>query len=390
MKKKKAIAWLSLGHFVNDSYTGFINPIMPYIAAKLGITMAMAAAVLSISNIFSSMLQPVFGFFADNMLKRLFIFWGLILTSIFLPLTPLAPNVFILILFIILGSLGSSFYHPQSTGFVNKFAGTGDFGARRMGFFISMGSLGYALGPLIAAVVTQYFDMEKMPVTSFCGLVLAGFMFACVPKLSNIYPKPEYKKFKESFITILSNKTMNLLMIISMMKVLISTSCCTLLPFLWKNEMHYSPLYIGTALFLFVLAGGIGSLTSRNVETRVGTKNLLYFSMTATLPMIIAFHYTYRQHPVISLMTFVIIGYTTMLGQPVTMVLGQKLLPQYKSTVAGFMNGFAWGVIAVFLSLIGICAQKYGITHVLVVLSTVPVLTSYIIRYIPQKLITTA
>ena len=105
MKTKKAITWLSLGHFVCDSYTGFINPIMPFIAAKLGITMAMATLVLSISNIFSSMLQPIFGFFADNMLKRFFIFWGLILVSTFLPLTTLAPNVYILILFIILGSL---------------------------------------------------------------------------------------------------------------------------------------------------------------------------------------------------------------------------------------------------------------------------------------------
>ena len=73
-QKKKAITWLSLGHLINDSYTGFINPIMPFIAAKLGITMAIATVVLSISNIFSSLLQPIFGFFADNMLKRVFIF----------------------------------------------------------------------------------------------------------------------------------------------------------------------------------------------------------------------------------------------------------------------------------------------------------------------------
>ncbi|MCM1264585.1 MAG: MFS transporter [Candidatus Gastranaerophilales bacterium] len=385
MKTKKAITWLSLGHLVNDSYTGFINPIMPFIAAKLGITMAMATVVLSISNICSSMLQPIFGFFADNMLKRVFIFWGLIMTSIFIPLTPLAPNIYLLIIFIILGSLGSSFYHPQATGFVNKFAGSGDNGARQMGFFISMGSIGYALGPLLAAVVTQYFDMAKMPVTSIMGLSLASLMFICVPKLSNIYPKPEYKKFKDSFITILTNRTMNLLMVISMMKVLVTTSCCTLLPFLWKNEMHYSPLYIGTALFLFVMAGGVGSLTSRNIEVAWGTKKLLYFSMIATLPMIILFHLTYQQHPIISLITFVVIGYTTMLAQPVTMVLGQKILPEFKSIVAGFMNGFAWGVIAVFLSLIGLCAQKFGITNVLTILAIFPAITSYIIKYIPNE-----
>lgn len=382
MNTKKAINWLSWGHLVCDSYTGFINPIMPFIATKLGITMAMATLVLSISNIFSSMLQPIFGFFADNMLKRFFIFWGLIMVSTFLPLTPLAPNVYILILFIILGSIGSSFYHPQSSGFVNYFASQSNNTAKDMGYFISMGSIGYATGPLVAAFVTQYFDMTKMPFTSIYGWVLAGLMFLCVPKLSNTCPPPEHKKFKDSFITILTNRQMNILMVLSMMKVLVTTSCCTLLPFLWKNEMHYTPIYIGVALFMFIIAGGIGSLTSHKFEQKFGTKPLLYFSMIVTLPMIILFHLTYLHHPVLSLVMFVVIGYTTMLAQPVTMVLGQKALPQFKSIVAGFMNGFAWGVVAVCLSLIGLCAQRYGITNVLMVLALFPAITSYIVKYV--------
>ncbi len=380
-KNKIAIKWLSAGHFANDIYTGVLNPIMPFIAAKLGITMAMATAVISISSIFSTILQPIFGFFADNMLKRVFIFWGLILSSIFIPLTPLANNVYVLILFIVLGSLGSSFYHPQASGFVNKFASICNTCANDMGIFISMGSLGYSFGPLIAAFVTQYLGMNHMPILSIMGLSLAFTMFLFVPKLSNIEKKPEYKTFKETFCTILSNRKMNYLMIISMMKVLVTTSCCTLLPFLWK-DMGYQPFYIGSALFLFIIAGGFGSLCSHKIETKFGTKNLLYFSMTATLPMIIMFSLTYKHHPVASLIMFAIIGFTTMLAQPVTMVMGQNLLPQFKSVVAGFMNGFAWGVVAISLSLIGLTAQHYGITNVLIILSLFPVLSTFLIKYL--------
>ena len=383
-RNKKAITWLSWAHFTNDVYTGFVNPVMPFIASNLGISLAIATLVLSISNIFSSLLQPIFGFFADNMLKRAFIFWGLIMTALFIPMITIAPNVYILIILIILGSLGSSFYHPQSSGFVSKFAGTGDSGARCMGRFISMGSIGFALGPLIATRVISH-DMTKMPYTSILGLALASVMFIFVPKLSNIYPKPEHKNFIKSFKIILSNKTMNLLMLLSMMKVLITTSCCTLLPFLWKNEMLYSPAYIGNALCAFVLAGGIGSLVSRSIEVKFGTKTLLYFSMIATLPMIIIFHLTYQSYPFISLLTFIVIGFTTMLAQPVTMVMGQKILPEYKSIVAGFMNGFAWGIVAVALSIIGLCAQKFGITNVLIALSVIPAVSSFIINYLPEE-----
>ena len=62
--------WLNTAHFVNDIYTGMLNPIMPFVAMKLGITMAIATIVLSLSHICASLLQPIFGFFADNMRKR--------------------------------------------------------------------------------------------------------------------------------------------------------------------------------------------------------------------------------------------------------------------------------------------------------------------------------
>ena len=78
---KSAIVWLSFAHFFNDVYTGFLNPLMPFIAAKLGFSMAVATLLVAITQICSNMFQPIFGFFADNMLKRFFIFWGLILSS---------------------------------------------------------------------------------------------------------------------------------------------------------------------------------------------------------------------------------------------------------------------------------------------------------------------
>ena len=150
LNTKKAIIWLCLAHLFADVYSGFLNPIMPFIAAKLGFSMAIATVVISISHICSSMMQPIFGFFADNILKRFFIFWGLILSSLFIPLTPTAPNIYVLLVFMILGSIGGSFFHPQAMGFVNYFAGKDC--PVTMGMFISVGSLGFAFGPLLAAI----------------------------------------------------------------------------------------------------------------------------------------------------------------------------------------------------------------------------------------------
>ena len=379
---KNAVIWLCLAHLACDVYGGFLNPIMPFIAAKLGFSMAIATVIISISHICSSMLQPVFGFFADNILKRFFIFWGVIFASVFIPLTPSAPNIPILVVFMILGSLGGSFFHPQAMGFINYFSKTNC--SINMGIFMSMGSFGFALGPLFAALITQVLGLEMLSYTSIFGILLALTMFFYVPKLSKIEKKPKHKQFFKSFKEILACRQMNYLMLIAMMKSLITNSSCILLPFLWKS-MHYSPFYIGFALFLFVFAGAIGSFLSPRVEKIFGSKPVIYFSMWATFPMMLLFGLTYREHPMLSLFIFSIIGFTTMLAQPIAVVWAQKTLPEYKSIVSGFINGFCWGIIALCMSILGAIAQKFGIMNVLVILSIVPAMTSYFVKYLKEE-----
>lgn len=377
---KSAIIWLCLAHLVCDVYSGFVNPLMPFIASKIGFTMSVATVLVAITQICSNMLQPLFGFFADNNLKRFFIFWGVILSSVFIPLAPCSPNLFILTLFLILGCLGGSFFHPQSMGFVNFFSGKNC--SNNMGIFVSLGSLGFAFGPLLAAYITQSAGLEKMYLTSFLGIFLAFLMFAFVPKLSAT-KTVEKNSFIASFKEILLNNQMKLLMIVSMMKTLVTSSSCILLPFLWKS-MGYTPFYIGFALFLFVFAGAIGSFLSPKLEKILGAKPVIYFSMWSSLPLLYLFAMTYKTNPILSLILFAIIGFTTMLAQPVTLVLAQKILPKYKSIVAGFINGFCWGAIAIIISFLGAVAEKYGITNVLVFLSVFPIFASYFVKYLKE------
>ena len=379
---QRAILWLCSAHLVCDVYSGFLNPLMPFIASKLGFSMAIATILMAITQICSNMLQPIFGFFADNIYKRFFIFWGLIFASLFIPLAPSAPNIILLVIFMILGSLGGSFFHPQSMGFVNFFSGKNC--TNNMGIFISVGSLGFAFGPLLASFITQTIGLDKIFYTSIPGIILALIMFNFVPKLSSTPELNERKEFFASFKEILANRQMDLLMLIAMMKSLVTNSSCILLPFLWKN-MGYSPFYIGFALFLFVFAGSIGSFLSPKAENIFGTKPVIYFSMLATMPLMIGFATTYKTMPLISMLLFATIGFTTMLAQPVTLVLAQKTLPKYKSIVSGFVNGFCWGIIALVMSILGAVAQKFGIINVLLILTFIPVVASYTVRYIDTR-----
>lgn len=380
---KKAVTWLSLAHITNDTYSGFLNPIMPFIAEKIGITMAIATVVMCIAHICSSLFQPIFGFFADNVIKRIFIFWGLLLASIFIPFAPMAPNVQLLTLFIIFGSFGGSLFHPQATGFIVRFSKE-DF-TKNMAIFISAGSVGFSFGPIISALVAQHFGLNMIPFTAIIGIVISLLMFKFVPKISKTDKKPEHKDFSKTFKAILSNKKILILTLISMMKSLVTNSCSIMLPFLWK-DMGYGPSYIGMALFLFIFMGSMGSLVSGHLEKIIGAKKVFYISMIGTLPLMYLFVTTYRTHPTISLIVFVAMGFLTMLAMPVTMVMAQRLMPECKSIVSGFINGFSWGVVAIFITMVGFSAQNFGIAKVLFIVSFVPAICSYLVRYLPERI----
>ena len=373
-QKKKALIWLQGGHFVNDIYTGMLNPIMPFIAAKIGISMAVATIVLTVSHIFSSLLQPVIGYFADNTYKRIMIFWGIIFSSMFIPLTGIADRIDTLLLCIIIGSIGSSLFHPQALGLVSKFS-QGLDNSKSLSIFLAMGTLGYSTGPIMSAGITQFFGMDKMSVLSIIGIFWIVLMFKFVPKMSITEEIKEKIHFKKAFKDILSNHRLNILNIIAMLKTMVQSSCFILLPFLWK-EIGHKPFYIGIALFMFIFAGGIGSLISSTIEKRIGAKKVLYLSMISTLPMMILFILTYKQFSILSLIIFVIMGCVTMLATPVVMLMAQDTLPEYRSIISGFINGFSWGVIAIVMSLLGFVAEKFGITNVLLVVAVIPAIAS--------------
>ena len=379
-KERKAQIWFCSGHFINDIYTGFLNPIMPFIAEQVKISMPVATIILSCSHIFSSLLQPFFGFFADTMHKRALIFWGLIFTSCFISFAPASNHIWQMILFIMLGSLGSSLFHPQSLGLISKFS-TSDT-VRNMGIFIACGTLGYSMGPLFSSTIAQYFGLNKMPFLAILGVACALSMFKCVPKLSAPQSNnTQNLKFFESLKEILSNRKLNILNIIAMLKSLMTTSCSILLPFLWKAQ-GYSKFQIGLALFFFIFAGGIASLLSPKLEHKIGTQNVFYFSMITTFPLMIIFMLTYKAMPIVSFVIFTIIGFVTMFATPITMSFAQNVLPQYKSIIGGFINGFSWGVVAIIMSITGYIAQQTSIAHVLVAISLIPAACSFFVKYL--------
>ena len=379
-----AARYLAAGHFILDVYSGFLNPIMPFIAAKIGIGVAITTVLMSISYLLSSLMQPFFGYLSDKYKRRFFIIFGLILISIFNPLTGVATAPWMLGLFVLLGNLGNGFFHPQATGFTFLFSK--DSESHRIGRFLTLGTLGFAVGPLLASSIVRFFGLESLPYTSVFGIILALFFIKYVPKISAIKDKKDTVKLKVAFKQILTSSVTRILIGLSMIKSLVSIVYCMLMPFLWK-QTGYGVLRIGIIIAVYTLAGALATYLSPKLEKKIGTKKVFIISLVLVTPVTAVMFLTLHSIPLLSVSMFVLLGFVSFLSSTLNMVLAQKLHPNIKSMISGFIGGFSWGAIGVMLSFFGYIAQQIGIIWLLSAISLVPFLYSFVILKIPDEIL---
>jgi MFS transporter, FSR family, fosmidomycin resistance protein len=378
---KKTVNILSIGHFLTDSYSGFLNPIMPFIAAKIGITMAVATVLISISNLTSSLSQPFFGYFADKFQKRFFIFWGMMMASIFLSFIGISYNIFTLVICLILGNMGVSFFHPQATSMVSDSVKV-KTDSKEISIFIFMGTFGFALGPAISSEITELWGLEKLPYACLVGIIFAFIMLLNTPKVNELRVERSKVSLIEAIKKMFSNKPVTILVAASIVKSFVLSSFQIILPFYWKS-IGFNVSKIGIILLLYMLAGAFGIILSPYFERKIGIKNVFYVSLISVLPLGTVFYLTQGQG-ILALIAFILIGFVSFLAVPVNMSLAQRLMPEFKSMISGFIGGFSWGVIGLILPLISLFSEKIGIMNILLIMTFIPFLFSYFIKYLKE------
>src|SRR5687767_3698982 len=62
----QALGLLALGHLVVDMNQGTLAPLLPFLKGVFGLSYAASGAILLVSSLTSSLVQPVFGYLADR------------------------------------------------------------------------------------------------------------------------------------------------------------------------------------------------------------------------------------------------------------------------------------------------------------------------------------
>lgn len=368
-KEKRAILGLSFGHFSIDLYAALLVPLYPIITTKLGMNLASISAIIAFGHLVSSMLQPLFGFIADKLKHRTFMIWGLIFTSIFIPLATKAPNIALFLTCLLIGMLGNAFFHPQVSSLVKDFNKNNPDLSHNMGIFLGLGTIGYAIGPYISTYTYQNYGENKFLYLSLLGIITAIFIYFFVPKKPTKEQNNKGNFFKIIF-EILKNKTCLFLTFISTIKSAVSISFGTYIPFLLKNQ-GYSLNTIGMIVTLFFISGGFATIFSSKIESKIGANGVVVVSFITILPLILAFLYSLNYNKFLACALFISTGFFILLSVGVILVKAQNAIPQHTGVISGVMQGFSWGLGALFLAPLGIIGQNFGVDKIMILMATI-------------------
>ena len=375
----KIILALTLIHFIGDFYNSFIIPLLPLFIDKFALTLAQAGLVTGLSRFLAFVVQPPVGYLADRYPSRFFALGGPLLVMVFIPLTGITSHFWMLVLFVCLGSVGSSMFHPTAAGMIEPYAG------RHLGLAMSIfgtgGTLSFAIGPLFISWFVGRYGLSSTPYSMILGFAVLIFLFKTVPipRASIIKSRGFFDSLREIFGPIWL--PIVLIWLVMTLRAFVSQSFMTFLPVMVARQ-GYSLVAIGALVSLFTVAGVFSGLLAGHLSDRVGFKPVFMSALLLATPNMLALLYLPGNW--IFLFAF-LAGFFILAPLPLGLALAQRLAPQGKSMASSLMMGLAFGMGGLLTPLTGKLADIFSIQPVLTALALIPLLTTVLIFYLFKK-----
>jgi MFS transporter, FSR family, fosmidomycin resistance protein len=376
---------LCAGHFVNDSYSSIIYPLLPLIKVKLGLSAAQIFWLAPLYAISSSLMQPVYGIISDRYFRRFFAVFGPIITGIFVSMIGLAPTYGMLIVLLVAGGIGIGSFHPQAAAM----AAAASSERRRVGMalFSAMGTLGFAVGPLVITRVVSAFGLEHSWYIIGTGVVMSAILYRVCPPLP-VQPvsSPGVEKIKWQLLRALRTawKPLTLLYLITVIRSGLQMTTNNFLPFMLEGR-GYSLTAIGNVMTVFLLLGGVGGLVGGFTAERFSGRAVTLYSGLLAGPLMIG---AFATTGALSLICLGLGGFMLLATIPVIVSMAQELVPGQTSTVSALMMGAAWGVGALSPQALSKLEPSLGYRNVLIVASAISMISAALAYFLPREEIT--
>ena len=362
------------GHFVHDTFTAFIAPLLPILIDKLGLTLVLAGS-LSVFLQLPSFLSPLIGYVADRFTVRYLVIFAPAVTATLATMIGFMPNYGTAALLLFAAGVSMMSFHAPAPAMIAHISGKKI--GRGMSFFMAGGELGRTLGPLLVGFGVAQWGIEGLWRLMFFGWLATLILYFRLRNVSarrdrgSSKAKPLLKRFVRLFAPLFGVMAFRNM----------ATSTLTVFMVVYLVDVRSFELTLATgALALYELAGVVGALAGGTLSDRFGRRRIV--ALAAIFSAVFMLIFVHVDGPLL-IPVLLGLGATSLSVGPVFQALVQDQLPDNRSTASGLYMLYEYGVRASNILIAGMLGDALGLQTAFVVIALLTLISLPLIMTLP-------
>lgn len=341
---------ITTGHFVHDTFSAFLAPLLPLIIEKLSLSLTLAGTLSAMMQL-PSILNPMIGYLDEKVNLRKLMFFAPAITATLICLMGMAPSYPLLVLILLLAGFSSAIYHALAPAVMARLSGSRV--GMGMSFFMAGGEAGRTLGPLIAVSLVTLLTLPGLLPVALVGWVISLFLFLRFQHA----PALPVKSFGFGKIIPHLGSFFAPIFLMTLSRSFMITSLGIYLPTLMKTQ-GANLWAAGSSLALYQFAGVAGALFSGTLSDRLGRRRILFSTMLVSSLLLILF---LNLQGLAILPVLVLLGFLNLSFQPVMLALTQDHFPLLRSVANGLYMAISFISQSVAAIVIGVLGDRFGL-----------------------------
>jgi FSR family fosmidomycin resistance protein-like MFS transporter len=352
-----------------------------YLKDALGLTLIQIGLLLGAYQMTSSLTQPLFGYLSDRYGGRWFAVGGLIWLAILQGLVGFMPTFESAVVISTLAGLGSAAFHPQGASGANIAAG--EQKSAGIAMFMLGGNGGFAVGPILAALILGWMGVRGTAVLGLIGLLIAPFLYFLTGRAQKQGDVKKQASWKIELNPMFTTTAVVALILVMSLRAMSQQSFSSFTPQFFVDIAGFSKAQASalSSLMLFVLA--FGTLVGGVLADRIGGAKVMAVSMLVSAPLMATMFLLgdWRAFWIAPLL-----GFASGAAWPPMLVMAQSLFPKNAGVGSGVALGFVFAMGGIGLQITGWLAEPehLGLLTSMLILSVVPLITAVLVMWLPN------